>query len=81
MNSPRRTSKRRVFFTTDRIKRRHSPRSKIIKKITSRFTKLSFEEFKNKYARDIGELTQALSPYIVGLLLVYLQKDKIFNSQ
>jgi len=78
--SPRRTSK--VKFrspsptrTTRRRSRSPSPtspRSKIIKHITTGFKKMSPSRFKNSYARDLGEFVQAVGPFIVGILTVAL---------
>lgn len=72
--SPERTTRRKSKERTPR-----SPRSKIIKHISKGFKRMSPSRFQNKYARDVGEFVQAVSPALLGALTVYLYYSDIFK--
>ena len=63
-SSPERTIRRKS--------KTKSPRSKIIKHVTKSFKRISPQKFKNKYARDLGEFVQVISPFVIGALSVAL---------
>jgi hypothetical protein len=74
----RRTSK--VTFKTPspikqdkrRKSKERSPRTKILKNISKEFKKPYSKKIRNKYARDIAEFVQALSPALIAALSIYL---------
>lgn len=57
---------------TKRKSKKTSPRSKILKNVSKGFRRLSPRRIKNKYARDLAEFVQALSPAMIAALSFYL---------
>lgn len=75
----RRTSARRVTFRSPspsperrRTSKKRSPRSQVVYNVSKGFRRLSPRKIQNKYARDVAEFVQALSPAIIAALSIYL---------
>jgi hypothetical protein len=54
-------------------KKKLSPTSKFVRRVSKAISRHSPRKFKNPYIRDFGELTVALSPIIIAALYIYLK--------